>query len=160
MVPRNNRTVTREPVSSTRGSAHPRFSPWRVGSLLMAVMVGAAVFLTTEDAPARQTVIARTHPTDPVPLTSLPEQAQEVHRRIHAGGPFHYQKDGTVFGNRERRLPRQTRGYYREYTVPTPGARDRGARRIVCGGDIVRQPETCYYTADHYSSFRMIDPRQ
>jgi len=94
-----------------------------------------------------------------VPLSALPRQAQDVHQRILAGGPFRYAKDGVVFGNRERLLPRQPRGFYREYTVPTPGERDRGARRIVCGGKEVRQPETCFYTGDHYASFQTIDPR-
>ena len=87
-------------------------------------------------------------------------QAQDVHRRIHEGGPFRYGKDGSVFGNRERQLPRRPRGFYREYTVPTPGERDRGARRIVCGGKEVRQPETCFYTRDHYATFQQIDPRR
>jgi ribonuclease T1 len=64
--------------------------------------------------------------------------------------------DGTVFGNRERLLPDQTRGYYREYTVPTPGLNHRGARRIVCGGSQPRAPRACYYTADHYASFKRI----
>lgn len=95
----------------------------------------------------------------PVALSELPVQAQDVHRRIHLGGPFRYDKDGSVFGNRERLLPRRPRGFYREYTVPTPGERDRGARRIVCGGKEVRQPETCFYTRDHYGSFQQIDPR-
>jgi ribonuclease T1 len=94
-----------------------------------------------------------------VALSSLPSQAQDVHRRILAGGPFSYDKDGTVFGNRERLLPRQPRGFYREYTVPTPGLRHRGARRIVCGGKDDRQPETCFYTKDHYQSFMQIDAR-
>ncbi len=62
-----------------------------------------------------------------------------------------------MFGNRERLLPLQTRGYYREYTVTTPGSRDRGARRIVCGGP-ASKPDTCYYTGDHYASFRRITP--
>ena len=61
-----------------------------------------------------------------------------------------------MFGNRERQLPRQARGYYREYTVRTPGASDRGARRIVCGGEVPAKPQACYYTADHYASFRVI----
>ena len=61
-----------------------------------------------------------------------------------------------MFGNRERRLPAARRGYYREYTVRTPGAHDRGARRIVCGGDRPASPEACYYTDDHYASFRRI----
>jgi ribonuclease T1 len=64
-------------------------------------------------------------------------------------------KDGIVFGNREQMLPRQPRGYYREYTVRTPGSSDRGARRIVCGGPR-KAPEVCYYTDDHYASFRRI----
>ncbi len=76
--------------------------------------------------------------------------------QIHEGGPFRYEKDGTVFGNRERQLPSQQRGYYREYTVPTPGLSHRGARRIVCGGRQPRQPDACFYTEDHYSSFRLI----
>ena len=74
------------------------------------------------------------------------------------GGPFAYPKDGMVFGNRERALPFRPRGYYREYTVTSPGARDRGGRRIVCGGDEAKAPETCFYTADHYTSFRRITP--
>ena len=93
-----------------------------------------------------------------VVLAALPPEGQTTYRLILQGGPFPQEKDGSVFGNRERQLPRQARGYYREYTVRTPGARDRGARRIVCGGELPRQPEACYYTADHYASFRMIVP--
>ncbi len=89
-------------------------------------------------------------------VSSLPAQGQEVMGRIRQGGPFRYEKDGTVFGNRERLLPGEKRGYYREYTVPTPGLSHRGARRIVCGGLEPRTPEACYYTEDHYSSFRLI----
>ncbi|MEY4978114.1 MAG: hypothetical protein RLZZ352_384 [Pseudomonadota bacterium] len=91
-----------------------------------------------------------------IPLSALPPEGQTVMRQIQEGGPFRYDKDGTNFGNRERLLPMQTRGYYREYTVPTPGLSHRGARRIVCGGTQPRQPEACYYTEDHYSSFRRI----
>jgi ribonuclease T1 len=91
-----------------------------------------------------------------VALSTLPSEAQQTHRLIHAGGPFRYSKDGTTFGNRERLLPRRERGYYREYTVPTPGARNRGARRIVCGGTPPTHPEACYYTDDHYASFKLI----
>jgi ribonuclease T1 len=89
--------------------------------------------------------------------SALPEPAVQTYRLIHQGGPFAHEKDGMVFGNRERLLPKQTRGYYREYTVATPGSRDRGARRIVCGGAASR-PEVCYYTDDHYASFRRIVP--
>ena len=85
----------------------------------------------------------------------LPPEAIETLALIQRGGPFPYRKDGTTFQNRERLLPAKPRGYYREYTVPTPGARDRGARRIVAGGN---PPEVFYYTADHYSSFRQIEP--
>jgi ribonuclease T1 len=90
-----------------------------------------------------------------VRLAQLPRQGQETYELIRQGGPFPYDKDGTVFGNRERLLPAEKRGYYREYTVKTPGSRDRGARRIVCGGPS-RAPHACFYTADHYASFRKI----
>lgn len=90
-----------------------------------------------------------------VALHDLPAEAQATERLIRSGGPFPYAKDGTVFGNRERLLPRRPRGHYREYTVSTPGVKHRGARRIVCGG-AARTPEACYYTADHYASFRFI----
>jgi ribonuclease T1 len=91
-----------------------------------------------------------------VALATLPQEARVTQQLIRSGGPFPHAKDGTVFGNRERLLPRERRGYYREYTVVTPGSRDRGARRIVCGGEQPREPEACYYTADHYASFRLI----
>ena len=90
-----------------------------------------------------------------VRVAELPRQGQETYERIRQGGPFQFDKDGMVFGNRERQLPTEARGYYREYTVMTPGSRDRGARRIVCGGPS-RTPHACYYTADHYASFRKI----
>jgi ribonuclease T1 len=97
-------------------------------------------------------------PADPntVVLGELPAEARLTKELILSGGPFPYAKDGTVFGNRERLLPREKRGYYREYTVKTPGAKNRGARRIVCGGEKPAAPDTCYYTADHYASFRRI----
>jgi ribonuclease T1 len=82
---------------------------------------------------------------------NLPAEARETLARIKAGGPFPYQRDGAVFGNREGLLPKRSRGYYREYTVKTPGARDRGARRIVVG-----RGGEYYYTDDHYRSFRRI----
>jgi ribonuclease T1 len=90
-------------------------------------------------------------------LAELPSSGLETYRLIHQGGPFSSEKDGSVFGNRERLLPAQKRGFYREYTVPTPGLKHRGTRRIVCGGQ-ARAPEICYYTADHYESFRRIAP--
>lgn len=84
-------------------------------------------------------------------FSDLPPEAQQTLARIEAGGPFPYKQDGRVFQNRESLLPQRPRGYYREYTVKTPGARDRGARRIVAG----REGEY-YYTEDHYRSFRRI----
>ncbi len=90
-----------------------------------------------------------------VRVTELPRPGRETYELIRRGGPFPYDKDGAVFGNRERQLPTEKRGYYREYTVTTPDSRDRGARRIVCGGP-PRMPHACYYTADHYASFRKI----
>ena len=92
-----------------------------------------------------------------VSVAGLPRQGAQTYSLIRQGGPFAYEKDGIVFGNRERLLPAQKRGYYREYTVATPGLRHRGARRIVCGGQ-PRTPDTCYYTANHYASFRQIVP--
>jgi ribonuclease T1 len=86
----------------------------------------------------------------------LPPEARFTGELIRSGGPFPYQKDGTTFGNRERLLPLHPRGHYREYTVRTPASRDRGARRIVCGGNPPTRTDSCFYTDDHYASFRRI----
>ena len=89
-----------------------------------------------------------------VRVADLPQEARQTLALIRAGGPFPHARDGVVFGNREGLLPKRNRGYYREYTVKTPGARDRGARRIVAGAN-----GELYYTDDHYRSFkRIIDP--
>ncbi len=93
-----------------------------------------------------------------VALGELPKEAQRTHQLIYQGGPFPFEKDGTVFFNRERLLPPSARGFYREYTVPTPGSRDRGARRLVCGGPVPVRPLHCYYTSDHYASFKRVAP--
>ena len=93
-----------------------------------------------------------------VALAELPTEAQTTYRLIGTGGPFPYAKDGAVFGNRERSLAVRSRGFYREYTVRTRGSRDRGAQRIVCGGVEPKSPQACYYTADHYLTFRRIAP--
>mgnify|MGYP003504456552 CR=1 FL=1 len=85
----------------------------------------------------------------------LPPEALDTIELIQRDGPFPYRQDGKTFGNREGLLPDEARGYYREYTVPTPGSPDRGARRIVTGGD---PPTAWYYTDDHYRSFRPFDP--
>ena len=91
----------------------------------------------------------------PVAVAELPREAREVLALIARGGPFPHERDGVPFGNRERILPSAPRGYYREYTVRTPHERSRGARRIVCGGDRTA-PDACFYTYDHYQSFRRI----
>ncbi|TSA87382.1 ribonuclease [Deinococcus detaillensis] len=94
--------------------------------------------------------------------SALPAEGQRTLSLIGQGGPvppqhWPYQKDGVVFSNRERILPKQSSGYYHEYTVPTPQSADRGARRIVCGPPRSLAAE-CYYTADHYASFKRIAP--
>lgn len=87
----------------------------------------------------------------PVSAKDLPTEARDTLRLIKEGGPFPYPRDGITFGNREGHLPSRPHGYYREYTVKTPGRHDRGARRIVAGRD-----GECYYTDDHYRTFRLI----
>jgi ribonuclease T1 len=86
-----------------------------------------------------------------VSIAELPPEAITTLKLIKQGGPYPYPRDGVVFGNFEKRLPKKQRGYYHEYTVKTPGARNRGARRIVCG-----LASECYYTADHYGTFKLI----
>ncbi|MFG6447560.1 ribonuclease domain-containing protein [Roseateles sp. BYS180W] len=124
-------------------------SVWRRAGLasvaLAAVVLGGLV--QAKDVPTDTSTVA---------WSQLPAQARATHQLILSGGPFPYEKDGTVFGNRERLLPIKTRGYYREYTVPTPGLRHRGARRLVCGGTPPTEPEVCFYTGDHYASFKQV----
>ena len=86
---------------------------------------------------------------------TLPSEARATLTLIKRGGPFPYAKDGAVFGNYEQQLPRQPRGYYHEYTVPTPHARSRGARRIIVGGTPSSHADY-FYTGDHYASFQRI----
>jgi ribonuclease T1 len=95
--------------------------------------------------------------TDQSQITSLelPKEAQQTLALIRNGGPFPYEKDGVIFGNREKQLPKQPRGYYTEYTVKTPGAKNRGARRLVVGGEPQTSKEI-YYTDDHYQSFKRV----
>ncbi|MVO87477.1 ribonuclease N [Streptomyces sp. p1417] len=134
--------------------------PVSSGRLLGALLVCLAVLLTgcgterqggTGDTVAAVSTPAWARGMDTVPAARLPAEARQTLRLIDRGGPFPYAKDGTVFGNFEGELPREARGYYREYTVRTPGERDRGARRLVTG----REDET-YYTEDHYASFRAV----
>lgn len=105
---------------------------------------------------ARVPLVTPDH-TATISIAEMPAQGAQTYAQITRGGPFPYDKDGTIFGNRERLLPIKNRGHYREYTVATPGVRHRGTRRIVCGGQ-PRAPEACYYSADHYANFRKIVP--
>jgi ribonuclease T1 len=126
----------------------------RIKFALTSVILAAAISVPLVQAREQANRPADSRPAV-IHVAELPTQGRETYELIFQGGPFPYDKDGVVFGNRERLLPAAKRGFYREYTVPMPGSRDRGARRIVCGGP-ERAPHACYYTADHYASFRMI----
>ncbi len=130
---------------------------WASRLLLAAAVALSATACAREDAATDRRPAAAT--IGEVAVEALPPEAGKTLLLIQRGGPFPYRKDGTVFANRERLLPRQPRGYYTEYTVPTPGSRDRGARRIVAGRGATGQPASSgeyYYTDDHYRSFRRI----
>lgn len=128
---------------------------WRQAGLTMLLAVSAGVMVVPSGtALARNTSSPAVD--DTVALAQLPPQGRSMLTLIYQGGPFRHDKDGVVFGNRERLLPANVRAYYREYTVRTPGERSRGARRIVCGGLQAAMPDACFYTDDHYASFRKI----
>jgi ribonuclease T1 len=110
-----------------------------------------SLFLSIPFAQADSHLAQNTAAIPAIFIAELPPEARETLQVIKHGGPFPYARDGAIFGNYERILPPQPRGYYHEYTVKTPGVRHRGARRIVCG----ILPE-CYYSTDHYRSFRRI----
>ena len=118
----------------------------------LALFFVLSLFLLIPFAQARSQPASEAAALSTIAVAELPPEARTTLQLIKSNGPFPYPKDGTVFGNYERILPLQARGYYHEYTVKTPGVRHRGARRIVCG--IV--PE-CYYSADHYRSFYRIE---
>jgi len=115
--------------------------------LALCLLAGLATPAFARNAPEAMPEVA---------LADLPKEARDVYALIGKGGPFHYDRDGVVFGNREKLLPAKPRAYYHEYTVRTPGVKSRGARRLICGGPATA-PDTCYYTDDHYRSFRRID---
>lgn len=114
-------------------------------ALAVAILTSPVVVARSASCPLDQSINVR----------DLPKQGRDTLALIESGGPFSSERDGITFNNRERILPRQQRGFYREYTVRTPGVRSRGARRIVCGGD-QRAADQCYYTKDHYKSFKCI----
>jgi ribonuclease T1 len=120
----------------------------RLGIVLLAVVVLLPLSARPGDAVDS---VAQDSATVVVVLSELPPEARETVLRIRRGGPFPYERDGTAFGNFERALPVRDRGYYREYTVPMPGMKHRGARRIVAGrgGEL-------YYTDDHYRTFKRL----
>ena len=128
---------------------------WRIILLAVVAIVAANGWWAGQRgeraAPAE---VAREITAEALETQGLPPEASTTLEAIARGGPFPYDRDGTTYQNREGLLPERPRGYYREYTVDTPGSRDRGARRIVTGGD---PPETYYYTDDHYRSFRRIE---
>jgi len=135
-----------------------------VPTLLLAVaLVAAALWLQHDREPVAEgnapPAVAGSNAGRHAPASDwpafLPKEARPVLRRIADGSPHPYRQDGSVFQNREGRLPSQPRGYYREYTVETPGLGHRGARRIVTGG---QPPAVYYYTDDHYDSFRRFEP--
>ncbi len=127
--------------------------------LRLVLAIGLALFLLQACQPASgksaQDVVARqgaaTDSLSQQRLSDFPPEARETLRDIRQGGPFAYARDGVVFGNFERILPNRPRGYYHEYTVKTPGAHNRGVRRIISGA-----PGEYYYTDDHYQSFKRI----
>ena len=144
-------------VQGTRAGAAAMPSSHRPskGRVWSALVLAATTSLASLTSPAAQAKDPAGLGAD-VALSSLPAQAQRTDQLIHSGGPFPFAKDGVVFGNYEKRLPREPRGYYHEYTVPTPGAHNRGARRIICGGNTPTEPDACFYTEDHYNSFHRI----
>lgn len=124
------------------------------GEIGKAVVGAAALLLGLAFLSAAAPISARSPAIDPdstVRVADLPTAARETLWLIKQGGPYPYSRDGVVFANRERRLPRAPHGTYREYTVKTPGNRDRGARRIIAAGS-----NRFWYSADHYRSFRRI----
>ena len=121
---------------------------------LAAIALAASTLIGGGEAEARREPVAA---LAPIAAVDLPREARITLARIRDNGPFPYERDGVPFGNREALLPPRPRGYYHEYTVETPGSRSRGARRIVCGGKTATLAE-CYYSDDHYQSFKSIRP--
>jgi ribonuclease T1 len=140
------------PVAPSRARLANRVAGAGARALLAMAWLYASVLVGAPTAALARAPNANNVEVD---VAKLPTEARVVLVRVRAGGPFPFERDGVVFGNRERLLPVHKRGYYHEYTVETPGAHNRAARRIVCGGP-KQAPAVCYYTDDHYASFRRI----
>lgn len=142
------------PAPGARPAARSAAGNRSIRALIVAVAVALLVAAVSGVVSARW-FDDRSGQSEFIAVASLPPEARDTLAAIRRGGPFRYDKDGSVFSNRERALPRQPRGYYTEYTVRTPGSHDRGARRIVAGGD-PRASGEYWYTDDHYRSFKRI----
>ncbi|PZS39117.1 MAG: ribonuclease N [Pseudonocardiales bacterium] len=139
-------------------SSHRRVSAGLIGLLILVTIGWVGRHGLTDPAAAppsgdRPAAAAAAAGLPVQTLSQLPPQVEQEWQLIQHGGPFRYRQDGVVFGNRERHLPPRQSGFYHEYTVPTPGAHDRGARRLIIGG-----ATELYYTGDHYVSFVVVDP--
>lgn len=156
LEPRQGRKAVGEPASRAlcfdRGFDRMRRMA-RVASLVVAATFATGGLVSAQARSTPSDDVAAS--TGTVAVGQLPAEAVNTLGLIAAGGPYPFEKDGAVFGNFERVLPHHRRGYYHEYTVPTPRARNRGARRIVCGGPLQRT-DNCYYSDDHYASFKRI----
>jgi ribonuclease T1 len=150
--------------ASTRGGAWQWLRHAALAVLVVAGGLGGTGFaggyptwgaVFARDLSQQEGQVVQSDRAGTVAKEQLPREALATLNLIAAGGPYPYAKDGAVFGNFERLLPQRPRGYYHEYTVPTPRARNRGARRIVCGGPL-RRIDTCFYSDDHYNSFKRI----
>ena len=131
---------------------------WQKAGATLLLALSAGLLAGSPGTVQARSPLAQQAAVESIAVARLPPQGRSMLTLIYQGGPFTHDKDGVVFGNRERLLPANARGYYREYTVRTPGERTRGARRIVCGGLKPATPDACFYTDDHYASFRKIVP--
>lgn len=135
------------------GSTRNRWTLGSIGAVLIAIAAAWFGFGDAGDSRLSSTPTS-SGGGETCSLGTLPDEAEDVVGDILIGGPFDYpENDGTHFGNYEGLLPEEHNDYYREYTVDTPGLEHRGARRIVTGGGTETDPETWYYTEDHYESF-------
>ena len=143
-----------------KSQASKKSLPVALGGLALAIVAGYFGFDLRGDgdssasSPSESAGGAKAGDADTCEMSSLPAEANDTANDILAGGPYDYpDNDNARFGNYEGRLPQQDKNYYREYTVETPGSKNRGARRIITGGGSETDPDVWYYTDDHYESF-------